>query len=350
MAALDPGWLPLAVGSVPYTSAGEAWSTILRHLPATPLWPQLPRRSYLENMYTQYSEGFPGIVVGDERIYVDRRQDLDPALERLYLAYLENDLAYGAISAEYAAGLAALREGLVTFPQPPLLIKGQVTGPVSWGLTVVDQDRRPLLYDEVLADAISKHLRLKAAWQEQALAPYAPTTVIFIDEPYLSAFGSAFVAVSREQVVGYLQEVLAGIHGLKGVHCCGNTDWSMLLETPIDILSLDAYGYAEALALYPREVTAFLERGGIVAWGIVPAGQAAEDETAEHLVERLHECLGLLTAKGVSQELLLQRGFVTPSCGLGSLSIPLAERILALTAEVSHIMRNRYVEREEHLS
>jgi len=347
MATFEPAWLPLAVGSLPYVDAGEAWSTILRELPATPFWPQLPRRSYRENMYVQYSEGFPGVVLEDERVYVDRRRDLDPALERLYVAYLENSLPYGAISAEYAAGLATLREGLVTFGQSPSLVKGQVTGPVSWGLTVVDQERRPLLYDEVLADAIAKHLRLKAAWQEQALAGYAPNTVIFIDEPYLSAFGSAFIAVSREQVIGYLQEVLAGIHGLKGVHCCGNTDWSMLLETPIDILNLDAYEYAESLALYPAEVNAFLERGGAIAWGIVPAGQAAEGETAEHLVDRLHAALGLLVAKGVPAEVLLQRGYVTPSCGTGSLSAPLAERVLALTAQVSQIMRSRYVTREE---
>ncbi len=350
MSTFDPGWLPLAVGSVPHTDPGEAWSAVLRDLPATPFWPQLPRRSFLENMYAQYSEGFPGVVIEDERIYVDRRQDLDPAMEHLYLAYLEDDRSYGAISAGYAAALAALREGKVTFAEPPLLIKGQVTGPVSWGLTVVDQERRPLLYDEVLADAIAKHLRLKAAWQEEAIAPYAPLTVTFVDEPYLSTFGSAFVTVSREQVIAYLHEVLAGIKGLKGVHCCGNTDWSMLLEMPIDILSLDAYEYAETLALYPQEVGAFLERGGAIAWGIVPANQAAEGETPEHLAERLHEAIDLLASKGVPQEALLQRGFVTPSCGTGSLPIPLAERIFALTGQVSKIMRDRYVHREEQPS
>ncbi|HOG46158.1 MAG TPA: methionine synthase [Anaerolineae bacterium] len=350
MATFEPAWLPLAVGSVPYSEAAEAWSAVLRHLPGTPFWPQMPRRSFRENMYAQYSEGFPGVVLEEERVYVDRRRDLDPALERLYLAYLENDLSYGAISAEYSAGLAALREGRVLLEQPPALIKGQVTGPVSWGLTVVDQERRPLLYDEVLADAIAKHLRLKAAWQEQALAPYAEATVIFIDEPYLSAFGSAFVAVNRDQVVELLHEVLAGISGLKGIHCCGNTDWSMLLETPIDILNLDAYEYAGALALYPSEVRAFLDRGGMIAWGIVPAGEAAQEETPEHLVQRLHEAMGLLVEKGVPPELLLQRGLVAPSCGTGSLSAPLAERVLGLTNQVSQIMRDRYVTQEEQPS
>ncbi len=346
MADFVPGWLPLAAGSVPSADADQAWSTVLRYFPSTPFWPQLPQRSYLENMYVQYSERFPGVTLEDQRIYVDRRQDLDPGLERLYLAYLENDLTYGAIGAEFSSGLAALQEGRVTFGQPVQLLKGQVTGPISWGLTVVDQNRRPLLYDEILADAIAKHLRLKATWQQKVLANYAQTTLLFIDEPYLSAFGSAFVSLSREQVVGYLHEVLAGIGGLKGVHCCGNTDWSMLLETPVNVLNLDAYEYAASLALYPKEVAAFLERGGIIAWGIVPNTEAALGETPEHLVELLEQAIAELAGKGVPREALLRAGLVSPACGAGGLSAELAERVFELTRQVSALMRQRYVNPE----
>jgi len=137
---------------------------------------------------------------------------------------------------------------------------------------IVDQNQRPILYDEVLADAVAKHLSIKARWQETELAKLVPRTLMVIDEPYMASFGSAFVALSREQVIGLLNEVMSGLRGLKGVHCCGNTDWSILLETATDILSLDAYEYAETLALYPEEVTRFLARGGIIAWGVVPAG------------------------------------------------------------------------------
>ncbi len=345
MTRFAPDWLPLGMGSVPYTNPNQAWSSVLRSFPQTPFWPQLPRRSYLENMYVQFSEAFPGVVLEDRHIYVDRRQDLDPGLERLYLAYLEDDLAYGAIGPDFSAGLAELQTDSVVLGEP-LLLKGQVTGPISWGLTVVDQNRRPLLYDEILADAIAKHLRLKATWQERTLASRGTRTIIFVDEPYMSAFGSAFISLSREQALLYLHEVIAGISGLKGIHCCGNTDWALLLDTPIDILSLDAYEYAQSLALYPQEITAFLERGGAIAWGIVPAGDAAGSETAEHLVERLHEAIDSLAAKGVPREALLSAGLVSPSCGCGSLEPALAERVLELTAQVSALMRQKYVTAE----
>ena len=342
MAKLIPAWQPIAIGSVPYTDAEQAWSVVLRYLPQTPCWPQLPQRSYKENMYVQYSERFPGVVLEEQRIYVDRRQDLDPGLERLYLAYLSDDVSYGAIGPDFSAALAALQDGRVTFVQTPLLLKGQVTGPVSWGLTVVDQNRRPLLYDEILGDAVAKHLRMKAGWQQAVLSAYCPNTLIFIDEPYLCAYGSAFVAVSREQIVRYLHEVLAEITGLKGAHCCGNTDWSILLDTPIDVLSLDAYDYGSTLALYPEAVSRFLERGGFIAWGIVPNTSAAEAETAEALVERLERAIDALVEKGVSRDALLKQGLVSPACGTGSLSTTLAERVFDLTAQVSALMRERY--------
>ena len=139
-----------------------------------------------------------------------------------------------------------------------------------------------------------------------------------------------------------MEEVFAGIEGLKGMHCCGNTDWSLLLSTSVDILNLDAYEYAEALALYPDEVGAFLERGGIIAWGIVPASDQALEETVDSLVERFHEALGLLAAKGLHMDDLLASALIMPSCGCGSLSVETAERVLELTGEVAKALQERY--------
>jgi methionine synthase II (cobalamin-independent) len=344
MGKLEPNLLPLHVGSLPHTDPQAACELVLEHFPHIPTWPQLPRRTFLENMYVQFSEGFPGVVLDGERIYVDRAKDLDPGLERLYLAYLENDLSYVALGADYAAGLAAFPQALSASETQPVVVKGQVTGPISWGLTMVDQDRRPVLYDDILADALAKHLRLKATWQEQELRKLAPTTLIFIDEPYMSAFGSAHISLNREQVITLLEEVFAGLTGLKGTHCCGNTDWSLLLSTSAEIISFDTYNYAQAFSLYVAEVRAFLKRGGIIAWGIVPADDetALMNETVESLVERLHEAMNLLVRKGISFDDLINSSLITPSCGLRTLSEEAAERAFELTVAVSETMRERY--------
>lgn len=339
MSRFEPLLLPMSVGSVPHQDAIRACNLILEHFPRLPTWPQLPKRSFLENMYVQYSQNFPGVVLEDERIYVDRSQDLDQALEALYVAYLQDNVEHGAVTPEYAAGLAEMLGRTLV---DAVAVKGQVTGPVSWGLVVVDENRRPILYDEVLADAVAKHLRLKATWQEQQLQRLSGQIITFIDEPYMSSFGSAYVSLSREQAITLMDDVLGGLQGIKGVHCCGNTDWSLLLATAIDILNLDAYGYAETLALYAGEVKAFLNRGGIIAWGIVPAGEDVHSETPESLLLRLEQAMQLLVAKGIPLDKILESSLVTPSCGTGSLSEETAEKVLATTAEVSRLAREQY--------
>jgi methionine synthase II (cobalamin-independent) len=290
-------------------------------------------------MYVQFSERFPGVVVNGEQIYLDREQNLDPDLEKLYIAYLMNDLEHATISPDYAAGLHCFLQ--LNGDKLPI-VKGQVTGPVSWGLMVADQNRKPVLYDDVLAEAVASHLRLKATWMEQELRKLSPQTIIFVDEPYMSSFGSAFVSLNRGQVATLMEEVFAGIEGLKGVHCCGNTDWSLLLSTTVDILNIDAYTYAESLALYPDEVGAFLERGGSIAWGIVPASAQVFEETVDSLVDQFDEALGLLSAKGLHPDDLLASALVMPSCGCGSLTVETAERVLELTGEVARALQDRH--------
>ena len=340
MSRFELSGLPTAVGSMPHTDPVEACSLVARFLPQIPAWPQLPKRAFVENMYVQFSEGFPGVVIEDDRIYVDRTKDLDKPLEQLYASYLENKIEEYSISPDYAAGLHAFLDTKLS----PLAVKGQVTGPISWGLTVTDQERRSVLYDDTLADALARHLRLKAAWQEMKLKAISPNTIIFVDEPYMTSFGSAFVSISREQVINLLEEVFSGISGLKGIHCCGNTDWSVVLSTSLDILNFDAYNYGYTVALYPDEVKAFLERGGILAWGIVPNDDKdVTGETANSLVDRLEEVIGALDRKGVSYRLQTERCLVTPACTLASLTLDGAAQALELLNEVSKEVRKRYI-------
>jgi len=288
-------------------------------------------------MYAQFSQGFPGLILEEEHLWVDREVDLSPELERLYDDFLESRLEPYALGPSYAAGLQTfLRASL----NSPVAVKGQVTGPISFGLVIGDRNRRPIIYDDSLAEAIARHLRLKASWQEKVLSVLFPRTIIFLDEPYLGSLGSAFVAVPPQKAEELVVEVLEGIKGLKGIHCCGNADWPFLLQLPIDILSLDAYNFGESLALRPAEVKAFLERGGVLAWGIVPNDEEAiSRETVASLVSRLKELLLLLSNKGVDYDILVEQSLITPSCGLASLSPGLAEKALELTAEVSKELR-----------
>lgn len=342
MPDIEFGCRATVIGSMPFKDPGEACKIVTRYLKDFPAWPQLPNRSFLENMAAQYSEGFPNVAIKDNRIYVDRSKDASKPLEALYKAYLENDFDKYAITPDYAAGLYSF----LSLPNlNPRAVKGQVTGPVSWGLAVTDQNRRAILYDDTLADAAAKLLRLKASWQEKQLRQISKHTIIFVDEPSLASFGSAFLSISREKVIDLLDEVFGGISGLKGVHCCGNTDWPVLLQTNAQILSFDAYNYARSLSLYPAEIKEFLgKKKGVVAWGIVPnEAKTLAVETVASLKDRLEEAMAPFTRNGVPFRQLLEQGLLTPSCGLASLSGEEAARALELLAELSTTIRQRYL-------
>ncbi len=342
MPKVEFGCLPTIIGSMPHTNPQAACSAITHYLKDIPAWPQLPKRSFLENMYVQFSQGFPGAVVEENRIYVDRSQDLDKPLEALYAAYLENNIDKYPVSPDYAAGLHRF---LALKNLSPQAVKGQITGPVTWGLTVTDENKRAIIYDDVLGDTVAKLLRLKASWQEKELSQISKNTIIFVDEPYMAAFGSVGVQLSKERIISLLEEVLAGISRLKGVHCCGNTDWSVLLGTSVDIISTDTYNYAQSLSLYPAEVKKFLDRGGTIAWGIIPNDeQSVAKESVASLNDRLEEAMAPFTRKGIGFKQLITQGLLTPSCGLGSIATEeAARRVLELLAELSIRIRKRYM-------
>lgn len=331
---------PTHIGSMPGADPVEACSFINRRLTDLPAWPQLPRRVNLENMYIQYSEGFPGIVIDHEKIRLERTPDFDIRLEQLYSDSFEGKSDGYLVSKEYAAGLYSFASGQKS--KVPIA-KGQLIGPISWGLCVTDNTGKGIIYDDTLADAITRFLRLKASWQERFLGSIARQTVIFIDEPYLTSLGSAFVALPNEKISQLISEVLAGISGLKGIHCCGATDWSLLLNLPIDVISFDAYNYLDSILCYQSDLSSFVRKGKSISWGIVPNDEdLLKKESAATIYDRLTEALAPLTRDGIPIRDLLRQSIITPTCGLTSLSPDAVEHVFALLNGVSGMVRQKY--------
>jgi hypothetical protein len=344
----NPTFQTTHAGSLPHTEIDAGLCRWLLQVTDIPAWPQLPRRSFRESIYNQYSAGLPGLVVDsvNEKIYLDASGDLTAELEMFYQRCLADEVESFALGPDEAIGFSTLLEALRATPGE--WAKGQVMGPFSFGLTVTDQSLRASLYNETLADTIVKNIAMKARWQVRQLRAVRPNVLICVDEPYMVSWGSAFVNVSAEQVRAMLEEVLGAIHqegALAGVHCCGNTDWSVLLSTSIDFLNLDAYNCLEQLALYPEEMRAFLDRGGVVAWGIVPNTEEIFRVTPRGLAERLWRGLEGIEAKAIARGVPLlaaefaTRSLITPSCGLGPATPEIAVRVLDSLAETAEEAR-----------
>jgi hypothetical protein len=288
------------------------------------------------------------------RLYFDTSGDYSEAFAQFYETYLlamdpeegSGDCVAVAVSPAFSRGIYALEEKLRKRTTKLPFVKCQVTGPCSFALTVVDEKKRAIYYNEEFRDMIAKTLAMICRWQVQLFKPFAERAICFIDEPILSAFGSStYVSVRRDDVISLLKDMVDAVHadgGIAGMHCCGNTDWSIPIDAGVDIISFDAFQYGETIAMYGKAVNNFLAKGGTLAWGIVPTSTLIREQTLETLALRLEGMMDHLASKGIEKRLIADQALLTPSCGTGSLTTEEAEMVYDRLAALSAFMKEKY--------
>jgi len=353
---IKPKFLATAIGSMPFDDPGHAVDLILSKLPAAPHWPQLPRLGLNEQMEIQFSEHMPCAVIDREknRLYFDTSGDYSEVFALFYETYLlamdpeggTGDCAAAAVSPAFSRGIYALADKLRNRGTKLPFVKCQVTGPCSFALTVVDEKKRAIYYNEEFRDMIAKTLAMICRWQVQMFKPFAEQVICFIDEPILSAFGSStYVSVRRDDVIHLLKDMVDAVHAdscIAGMHCCGNTEWSIPIDAGVDIISFDAFQYGETIAMYAQAVNNFLASGGALAWGIVPTSTLIREQTVEGLALRLEGVMDHLASKGVEKRLVADQALLTPSCGTGSLTPEEAQLVYEELATLSARMKEKY--------
>ncbi|RLB77807.1 MAG: hypothetical protein DRH24_15565 [Deltaproteobacteria bacterium] len=349
-----PRCLPVLIGSLPLYDHVEGVKLVFEYTPEIPLWVQLPAYKE-EGMIAQFQPGLPGLKLEKDKSFIDTS---DPRFDDELLEFYEDYMAVkeGGTDLENsrfildiatAKGFFSFKEQLQALPDRQVAVKGQITGPVTFGLGLTDQNGKAIFYNRQLRDAAVKLLAQKARWQVKNLAGFGCPVIIFFDEPALAGFGSsAFITISRNEVLNCFEEVIEAVHdegGLAGIHVCANADWSLLLESGTDIISFDAYSFFDKLILYPDLVKRFIQSGGILAWGIIPTlnNEDIEKETTDSLVATWEKQALAIQAIGIDKSAILDQTLITPSCGTGSLSLDHAKKVLVLTRQVSDIIRKK---------
>jgi hypothetical protein len=345
--------LPLLIGSLPMDSHEEATKLVLEYTPDIPLWVQLPLNKE-EGMVPQFLPGLPGFTADTDKSLLDTSR---PEFDEEFIAFFEEYIAVTESGADIAASRFALSgtraKGFSEFLRqvdakktPFIALKGQVTGPITFGTAVKDESNKDIFYNDQLKDAAIKKLAMNARWQAHEFSKRGAVPIIFIDEPALAGFGtSAYITITKQDVIESIEEIVLEIHaqnGLAGVHVCANTEWDMLLGSKIDIISFDTFSFFDRFILYPEMIKAYLEQGKMLAWGIVPTAKAEliAVQTTQGLVQLLHDQMDELAVKtGIDKATILSQSFITPSCGTGSIDLDSAKKVLKLTSEVSQVFR-----------
>jgi hypothetical protein len=326
------------IGSLPHTDPGEACKIILDSVDI-PFWPQLPHRNFRESMVPQYSEGFPFIRIDGDNVHVDQAEE--PALSDFYEAIA--DKKGFPISPEYAAGFYTFIDILKKHNKHFDVIKGHITGPLTFALSLTDKQKRPIFFDEEMKELSLELLKGKVSWQIDMLKPFAEKVLIFIDEPILTALGtSTYIGVSNDEAARMLKEIVDYIKtcgGIAAIHCCGKSDWPLALSSGIDVFNFDAYEFWDTLSIFPEHMKSYIDHGGFIAWGVVPTTDAIKGVDLQVLKEKLENGLTSLEKIGISRDKLRQQVLITPSCGTGSLNIEDALKVFSLLKD----LRNTYV-------
>jgi hypothetical protein len=300
--------LTTAMAVMPHVDVDRALAAALSL--DVPFWPQLPNYSYYEDMYVQAAEHFPGIVLDVEnrtlRFAIDKfAEELDETMQHF------DDPGYFDISPTFSAVYHRfLSLDLADRPA----IRGQLEGPISFGFNILDQDERPILFDDTVRPFIFEFMARRLNVQLARLKQLNSHAFMFIDEPGLQFLFSAMAGYGDIQARSDLDQFLAQVDRPRGIHLCGNPDWDFLLGRDLDVLSMDIYTNAEIFAAYAAAIQRFIDRGGILVWGIVPTGAEAFGlEPMPSLAQRLETVWKVLWSRGVDRQQLIQSSMLSPA-------------------------------------
>lgn len=331
--------LTTAMAVMPHRDVTRALETALSL--DVPFWPQLPLLSYYEDMYVQASERFPGILLDMEnrtlRFSIDKfANELEESL-----AHFEEP-EYFDVSETYSAVYHRfLQMDLSDRPA----IRGQLEGPISFGLNILDQDKRPILFNDTVRSFMLDFMARRVNAQSQRLKALNPNAFMFVDEPglqFIFSGLSGYDSISARQDMEYF---FAQVERPRGVHLCGNPDWDFLLGLDMDVLSLDVYSNGEIFVSYADRIRRFLERGGRLVWGMVPTNfEPFEKENMQSLETMLLNCWQALGKKGIDLGFLLSRSMISPAtcCLVNPDGAATVEKAFTAVKLLSENLRERF--------
>lgn len=300
--------LTTAMAVMPHKHADQAIRTALSL--DIPFWPQLPNLNYYEDMYVQAAEHFPGILLDIKnrtlRFSTEKfALELDDAMNRM------NTPEFLDISPEYSEVYHRFLS--MDFSDRPA-IRGQLEGPVSFGFNIRDEEDRPILFNDTVRPFMLEFMAGRVNVQLDRLKKLNPNAFMFVDEPGMQYIFSAMSGYNDVTAKADLDSFFSMIRRPRGIHLCGNPDWGFLLGLDMDVLSMDVYSNGDIIVSYHDAIRKFLDRGGVLVWGVVPTNfEPFEKEGIDSLEQRLISLWDRLAQHGIDREFLLSRSLLSPA-------------------------------------
>jgi hypothetical protein len=336
---LLPTCATTGIGSLPHTQLEMALQMALQV--DIPFLPQLPTGNPAELMIPSALEGLPGLSFDAEGVCtvdlarwqaerVKFEQDLDEALSRGTLEAFEPS----------PQACRAWKPFLWEVENRKLpFAKAQLAGPATVRWVAKTSEGTPTSEEAELDPQMFRLVMAKALAMVKALRRAGTTPIFYLDEPGLYALDAKnprhlVVLQELKMLVVSLQREGA----LVGIHCCSNTDWPLVFELGIDLLSLDVRLSLDAALEESLTFLRYLMAGATLSLGIIPTDLATQFEVRD-LVESVEATLKATLPRASAFPEVLARTVLTPACGLGMRTVQDAERIFAQVRESQRALR-----------
>jgi hypothetical protein len=315
--------------------------------------------SIYEDMYIQVSQNFPDITI-----------DFDKERLIFNTARFERELDEYFMKMDCPETFTLTKEYSIVFPEflskglrGYKAIRGQVTGPVSFGFKVLDESLKPIIYNDEARAVLFDFIQKKVNIQYQELMKRNPNAFVWLDEPGLGYVFSALSGYNEQQAKEDYYNFLEGLEGPKGLHLCADVNLPYLLELGVEILSFDAYQIEFMPKEYTSSAAEFLKSGGVISWGIIPTESTIlATETPETLAVILSDYWKVISRNtGLSLNRIAEQALVAPArcclkdihqvstatevagkCQVSNIEEGLVERAFAFLPELSQILKDKY--------
>ncbi len=165
MSYLNLSFKTTHIGSLPFTEINKALEISFSF--DIPAWPQLPGFKE-EGMLWQFITDFPGFSL-EKEIILTSASDFDEKALKIYEIYLEVienqnfEILIHNFDLSFARAFLPFLEECEK--RKPTVIKGQITGPFTLGISLKTENKEVLIFRDDLRDLLVKFLTLKALLQ-----------------------------------------------------------------------------------------------------------------------------------------------------------------------------------------
>lgn len=334
----------IPLGALPYNNLDNATKMIAKLFEKMPFLALLPHVDSEDTVMRRTLDGIPGIKFDHSEIKIkitssNYKKNMDKLENAFNHPTLENLEPFGINSVYMEKYFQLIKK----FKSSNATIN--LLGPFSITQILKNVADEQMLVDKNYRKLFVQAVCVKALWCIEKIREISPETtpVVILEEPLYSRLGDLKREnedITTDIVISLFARVIEKIKeagAIVGVQCLEKCDWQIPIKAGVDLISFDAYNNPNNLCIIPELIQEFLEKGGMINWGIVPVinEYIVKGLNIDILYKRFFSTVEGLIIAGVPANLVFNSALVSIQGNTDGLPIIFAEKAIILASQLA---------------